>query len=1619
MKTIYKLILFIFLLINTVQDTYATHLAGGQITWVCKSNGKYKFKFSLYRACEGTNTQVKSGYYLCVYNHPTITNIIVSQTSFKEISQPGCKDPLTAIKCGNFNLGAMEEYIYESADIDLGNYTPGVNGWWFVFQTEARPSGIINIDNNPRNEGFTIRSVMYDYQGKKAKPCYDNSPVFTELPVGIIAKGQPFTYNPNTNDFDYDSLVVSWAKPMTNDWSNQTSVGFTAFVGPPNPNAGDPPDCHNPVAPNTGANHWKENAPNKNIPILTIFVAPYVYTNPLNADLLPAVFPDPAPKMLDSATGAFSFIVPNTASNGQYVFSIKTASYRSGILIAEVYRDYLFNVYPGQTNTIPTIPKVTFVNNAIPIVPNGYQVDVNAGDLVEFIITAQDTITQENTLTTSGLQYGTSKGCNTYNPSTLLLTTPCAAPPCSATQLTGCGTPPCAQFTFNTKNPYIPPNPIPAGGGYGAVAGEFSWQTDCNHTKNLKAAGQGGTATEAYNTFQFTFKSIDNACPVPGFRYQFIRINVYPMPILPSPELRCIKVLTDGNTELSWKKVKDKKNSFKKYIIYREGLPIDSISSITTTSYTDFIPTVSLGKNANTDTITYMVLTRMGCSGRLLSKIALDTLKTLFINAAIDPAKRSRAIISWNPMSNPKLKTSHPKYDVFRKDNVLINWTKIGEADTTFFKDSVTTCPRLIYYKIELKDSLPCTSVSNVDSLFYGDSLVVPMTIPPDIRCVNVKDDGKIQLTWAPPSQTALATNFKRFYIYRSDKPNTWFDLIDSSISNINTTTFTDAPAGGLLPPSVQANGQQKSYYYYIQTLSGCDGIFVNPEKDTLRSMYLTATNPLYTKLVTLKWNALRNPLKPTAGTYYDVYRTELGNLGGWNIVGSVPSTANTFVDTVSSCDERYLYKVSIEDLGLNCLSFSSIDTVHIVDTTFLPRVKSPSLRCASVNANGSVTLTWVASKDTLNSFYGYTVWRSLTANGPFALVDSVLNINTTTYTDAAASVNAQGQSYYYYIGTWSGCGDHLKMPPIDTLKTIKLVVSGVGSFATLNWNLLHTPVLNTANPIYDIYREYPVNSGNWSKIGTSNKNTTADTVNVCNGTLRYRVEAKDSLGCTSVSSFDIGTFQDKTNLDVMMVDSVSVTVGTNTTHIGWTPSASADVVKYIVYYFNGQINTPIDTVATPFYDDDRSVSGGFADPDKYVVSYVVASVDSCGNVSSFNSNHYSMLLKVSMDNCLNQASLTWNAYLGWPNKVDAYQIFASTNGGAYTLVGTNNGTDETFVHTGLQKGYTYSYYVRAISKSYLNPNARPAVAMQSAAASNEVATICTQPRRPKFIYLTHATVVDNKTVEVRSLTDTSRYALKYRVGRSLFENGPFKEVATVPYQATNPFISISDSKDIYTDSLSYVYNVTVYDTCGNEIITSNVGKTILLKATYEFDLASNLTWSAYTDFDKKVGHYKIYRYVDGATIGQYIGKVNGNIVSYRDNIAKIKGTTNGNFCYKVISFEADVNQYNIQDSSASNLACTQHPPSLYVPNAFVPESGNDANKGFVPRGMFISPDSYEFIVFDRWGVKQFYSNTPKQSWDGKNNGYESKQDVYVWIVKYKDQYGNVVEKNGTVTLLR
>lgn len=90
----------------------------------------------------------------------------------------------------------------------------------------------------------------------------------------------------------------------------------------------------------------------------------------------------------------------------------------------------------------------------------------------------------------------------------------------------------------------------------------------------------------------------------------------------------------------------------------------------------------------------------------------------------------------------------------------------------------------------------------------------------------------------------------------------------------------------------------------------------------------------------------------------------------------------------------------------------------------------------------------------------------------------------------------------------------------------------------------------------------------------------------------------------------------------------------------------------------------------------------------------------------------------------------------------------------------------------------------------------------------------------------------------------------------------------------------------------------------------------------------------------------------------------------------------------------------------------------VYVPNAFTPD-GDELNNEFAPIISGITPDSYEFLVFNRWGQLIFQSQIPGKGWTGIFNGVMSQQDVYVWKLSVDDQLGKTHDYTGHVTLIK
>ena len=79
-----------------------------------------------------------------------------------------------------------------------------------------------------------------------------------------------------------------------------------------------------------------------------------------------------------------------------------------------------------------------------------------------------------------------------------------------------------------------------------------------------------------------------------------------------------------------------------------------------------------------------------------------------------------------------------------------------------------------------------------------------------------------------------------------------------------------------------------------------------------------------------------------------------------------------------------------------------------------------PSLRCASVNVSGDVTLTWVVPPDPNGIFQQYEVYHSASLGGPYLLVPPAIMVyGTATFTHFGAGAHLAPQ-YYYVVAVSS-----------------------------------------------------------------------------------------------------------------------------------------------------------------------------------------------------------------------------------------------------------------------------------------------------------------------------------------------------------------------------------------------------------------------------------------------------------------------------------------------------------------------------------------------------------------------------------------------------------------------
>lgn len=85
----------------------------------------------------------------------------------------------------------------------------------------------------------------------------------------------------------------------------------------------------------------------------------------------------------------------------------------------------------------------------------------------------------------------------------------------------------------------------------------------------------------------------------------------------------------------------------------------------------------------------------------------------------------------------------------------------------------------------------------------------------------------------------------------------------------------------------------------------------------------------------------------------------------------------------------------------------------------------------------------------------------------------------------------------------------------------------------------------------------------------------------------------------------------------------------------------------------------------------------------------------------------------------------------------------------------------------------------------------------------------------------------------------------------------------------------------------------------------------------------------------------------------------------------------------------------------------------VFIPNSFTPNA--DDHNDIYRISIFRPCDTYQFMVFNRWGQKVYETeDAANASWDGTFEGREVEEGVYVYILK-----GNETERKGAIYLVR
>ena len=397
-------------------------------------------------------------------------------------------------------------------------------------------------------------------------------------------------------------------------------------------------------------------------------------------------------------------------------------------------------------------------------------------------------------------------------------------------------------------------------------------------------------------------------------------------------------------------------------------------------------------------------------------------------------------------------------------------------------------------------------------------------------------------------------------------------------------------------------------------------------------------------------------------------------------------------------------------------------------------------------------------------------------------------------------------------------------------------------------------------------------------------------------------------------------------------------------------------------------------------------------DTDSSSYSYYVNAVDECWVSSVFPDKHSTMVLRATIDTCSLSAVLQASPYVGFVSPV--YELWQSVNSSPEQLV--SSGSQPVFTIDELMPQSIYEFRIRAISPDN-----------DTSWSQQVILTTFTGPRLQSLCI----TELGRQDPDQAGYISAKATGAMIPAQLDIAINGNYD--SSIAATAGTP-IPFSGGQGSTGQPLGIeFYKLITRNSC-NELIMSNTVQGIVLNATLKNRANIELTWNQVYWENAEVRSYTLY-YLPQNGPEELIFTGTENDTQYEFVIPADERAIS--YCFRVVAnLDLHCDHLNAEPARAwSNLACADKTAGFYAPNAF-------KRKGVTPEFKPViyfaeNIQSYQLIIFDRWGNQLFTSSDPLKGWNGRRGNIDAPPGIYVWQISLSSN-GQTIQQRGSLMLV-